>query len=383
MRLKRYPTYISSRFIGLVFFAATETFGGKPMSIPFPTKPIAIPFQKTISNAFPVLSQQSIGLEIDEQMAIGLLSDNKVKLNKFPIDKFKGGAAVYLPQLRENQLFVHQNRGICILNLEKKTVIDYIAEYPTMDACFKYVSVADYDKKMALTLFQFFDLDPTALKPNYAFTIEDIGNGKRIKEFQLEKPSTLIPVLFTSKSAIFRENHQAPWKVLDANLSESSHPFANILNNNIKLTLPESKEAYISDVLKQAFIITTNIPTGKNMLFLASWHHDPTLFPIPLTGPQFQGRSPTANKSTLSPSGKWAYFKADGDNPSIATGNFLIYLDPALPTGYLPPFYLGFDGEIQAVTWMTNPEGLVIFIDNRLFYWDLSHFKAEDLGKGK
>jgi hypothetical protein len=199
----------------------------------------------------------------------------------------------------------------------------------------------------------------------------------------LQNPNDPIPVFFTPSATIYCENWESPWKAIDNDLNEISYPLAKILTENSKLVFPSTNSVLISDNFKQAIILATNRITEQQSLFLASWYHDPVLSPIPLASSAFQGRHPVAEKSTLSPSGKWAYFKADGDNPSIPTGNFLIYLDPALPSGYLPPFYLGFDGEIEAATWMTNPEGLVVFIDGRLFYWDLSQFKAEDFGKAK
>jgi hypothetical protein len=49
-----------------------------------------------------------------------------------------------------------------------------------------------------------------------------------------------------------------------------------------------------------------------------------------------------------------------------------------LPSGYLPPFKLDIEGDVSCAGWMTTPEGLVLYKDAKLRYFDLSHF---DVGK--
>jgi hypothetical protein len=78
----------------------------------------------------------------------------------------------------------------------------------------------------------------------------------------------------------------------------------------------------------------------------------------------------------MSPSGKWAYFAIDGGD-RLPDTHYLIYLDPALPSGFLPPFKLLIEGEVDVASWMTTPEGLVLYKGNELLYYDLSKFRPE------
>lgn len=78
---------------------------------------------------------------------------------------------------------------------------------------------------------------------------------------------------------------------------------------------------------------------------------------------------------TFSPSGKWAYFNGDGEGKQPDT-HYIVYLDPKLPGSSLPPFRLSIEGTVQCAGWMTAPEGLVLYKDGKLWYFDVSDFEG-------
>jgi hypothetical protein len=85
---------------------------------------------------------------------------------------------------------------------------------------------------------------------------------------------------------------------------------------------------------------------------------------------------------TFSPSGKWAYFNGDGEGKQPDT-HYIVYLDPKLPNSSLPPFRLSVEGKVQCAGWMTAPEGLVLYKDGKLWYFDVSDFESGESGEKK
>jgi hypothetical protein len=78
---------------------------------------------------------------------------------------------------------------------------------------------------------------------------------------------------------------------------------------------------------------------------------------------------------TLSTSGKWAFFSADGEG-KVPDTHYIVYLDPRHPAGYRSPYKLCIEGKVNCVGWMTAPEGLVVYKDGKLWYFDVSEFEG-------
>ena len=118
------------------------------------------------------------------------------------------------------------------------------------------------------------------------------------------------------------------------------------------------------------------------MLFLATWYGDPKVQPILMDTSGLGSRRLVTipNRNTMSPSGKWVYFATNGEGKLPAT-HYIIYLDPNLPSGYLPPFKLSIEGDVACAGWMTTPEGLMLYKDAKLWYFDLSHFDVNKFMK--
>jgi hypothetical protein len=116
------------------------------------------------------------------------------------------------------------------------------------------------------------------------------------------------------------------------------------------------------------------------MLFLATWYGEPKVQPIMIDSSIIGARRLVGfpENNTMSPSGHWVYFCAQAGNNLEEDSHFLIYLDPRLPSGYLPPVRLGLEGRVTCSGWVRDPEQLVLYANNQLLLYDLSQF---DIGK--
>jgi hypothetical protein len=78
----------------------------------------------------------------------------------------------------------------------------------------------------------------------------------------------------------------------------------------------------------------------------------------------------------LSPSGRWAFFNTSRSR------HLLLYIDPGLPGGCLPPFDLKVTGLDDKAAWITKPEGFVMKVGDKLLYWNLSKFDVRSFVGG-
>jgi hypothetical protein len=165
--------------------------------------------------------------------------------------------------------------------------------------------------------------------------------------------------------------------VLDNNLEETTHPLIELLKQNEKdsVFFAFNNCIFISEENKNALLISRNLVLQKDMLFLATWYNDPKVQPIMIDSSLLGSHRLVTfpDNNTMSPSGHWVYFCANSNGPEPDL-HFLIYLDPRLPNGYLPPIRLGLEGRIGCASWITNPEGFVIYKNNQLLVYDLSKF---------
>jgi hypothetical protein len=172
------------KFITIIFllFNGVTGMNAQPAFI----KPIVLTFSKEPSNAFPVIEKNAFGIESDEQVMIVTLNDKKLKYAKFPKAVFEGGMTNFLPQKNPDWLFVHQNRGICVLDLKGKKASYYIPKSAYKSTYFTDVKVIDYEKSIVLTLLLYF-VSAQDLSPRYSFTLDDIVHEKQLKELHLQR----------------------------------------------------------------------------------------------------------------------------------------------------------------------------------------------------
>lgn len=344
--------------------------------LPFEMRPIDVPIPKTyVSQLFPTLEERSIGVVKEDEWAILTMgTDQSLDWNIFPKKVFDVTTAKALPQKRNDLLFVKGNKGIFLLDFAKKELsAEYIDISKSIDIGMEQAKVIDHAGGIVLGVFDYFLKN--GIK-RYEFVLDDVFNAVRLKVRPLESPARSFPVYFTPSYAFFRENWESPWKALDNSLSEVSHPLVDLLNedpsDSVVAVLDDNM--HLSEKHKHAFIITYSQAVSKDQLFLASWHSEPKFTPIPVDSSMVAGgrrlvKSPNCN--TMSPSGKWVYFATDGGD-HLKDTHYLIYLDPAIPGGFLPPMRLPIEGHVDVSGWMTTPEGLVLHKDEQLLYWDLS-----------
>jgi len=347
----------------------------------FPPKPTEIPFTKDfILQLFPVIREHSIGLVYGERWAIAKISSDNINLDNFPEDEYSIPMGKALPQKDEEFLFISGPKSVDLLNWKYKRSAGYFMDISkSIGIDIEMSKVLDYKNGLVLSLF---DYDDKRNRTHYSFVIDDIINKKRLKDFPIPDDHAFeFPVYFIPSSIIFRQNYKTPWQALDNDLNPTTHPLVDLLNkdpsNSVFAVLNDNM--LVSEELKHAFIVSYNQVIKKDMLYLASWYGDPKIVPIVWDtaglGPRRLLTTPMRN--TMSPSGKWFYFATKGEWGLPAT-HYIIYLDPKLPNGYLPPFKLDIEGDVTCASWMTTPEGLVLYMSSKLWYFDLSHF---DVGK--
>jgi hypothetical protein len=350
----------------------------------FPPKPIEIPFAKDfIFHLFPVVREHSIGIVYGERWAIVKIINDKIHFDDFPENEFSISSAWALPQKDEEFLFVRTPKSVDLLNWKHKRHAGYFMDISkSISIGIQISKVLDYVNGLVLSKFNYYDKQHES---HYFFVIDDIVNKKRLKDFPIPEDYAIeFPVYFTPSYIIYRHNYKTPWRALDNDLNPTTHPLVDLLNkdqsNSVFSVLNDNM--LVSEEFKHAFIVSYNQVVKKDMLYLASWYGDPKIVPIVWDttglGPRRLLTMPMRN--TMSPSGKWVYFATKGEWGVPAT-HYIIYLDPKLPNGYLPPFKLDIEGDVTCASWMTTPEGLVLYMSSKLLYFDLSHFDVGKLGR--
>ncbi|MBN1759879.1 MAG: hypothetical protein JW863_16250 [Chitinispirillaceae bacterium] len=321
-----------------------------------------------------------------DNLAIAGIHRGELDLDVFPNnDTFSGYYVKPLPLPNNDTLYVNGLKFLYLLDWKNKKVISFFEEMSrAIEGYFDIAKVVD-DRNI-LSLWYYFPEKGDDRSEKYFFVIDDVLNRKRIKEVPLPKFQSPLPVFFTPSFVFYQytsmdNSFESPWYVIDNNLNQTSHPLASLLNENSKDTVyyVGSGKMKISENLKHALIIAYNLVKKKDMLYLATWYGDPGIYPVPIDSSLTGNRRLIKNidNNTMSPSGHWVYFcaRAERFEPDR---HFLIYLDPKLPDGYLPPMRLGVEGTIGCAGWVTEPEGLMLYMNNQLLYWDLSRFSAED-----
>lgn len=349
----------------------------------FPPIPVVIPFHKDeIVHLFPVLRMNSVGLVYDEQWAIATLKGDDIHLDKFPEGEFNSSTAKGLLQKDPELLYVRGNRILFLLDWrQKRAIADFYDISKSVGIGLEVSKIIDYEKGIALSVFSYDGKDQSI---HYSFVIDDIPNKKRHKEVPIsDSYDRQFPVYFTPSYVFYRLNYHTPWIALDNDLNAVKHPLIDLLNKDPSDSVfaVVHDNMLVSEELKHAFIVSYSKVANKDLPFLATWDGDPKVQPIIMASSEIGPRRlvTESERNTMSPSGKWVYFSATSDG-KLPNTHYLVYLDPKLANGYLPPFKLGIEGKVTCAGWMTNPEGLVLYIDAKLWYFDLSHFDAGKFG---
>lgn len=354
-------------------------------------KPIVYSFYKgDISHLFSVVQNKSIGIAFDaESVAVAKLHRDELEVDVFPdVDSFTAYGADGFYQKNTEILYVKDKRFIQKLDWKNKRVISMFAYMDNpYDIYLEKSKVIDYQNGLAMSLTNYFVFNEPNSEGQYSFVIDDILNKKRLKEVSLPDFISM-PVFFTPSYVFYQyttmkdtdQYYNSPWMVLDNNLTQTNHPLADLLNKNAKDTVFSvgEKMMQVSEELKHALIETYNHITKKDMLYLATWYNKPSIQPIVIDYSKIFGDRrlvTSTDNNTMSPSGHWVYFCAESQNNIDKDLHFLIYLDPKLPNGYLPPLKLNIEGNIGCVGWVTKPEGFMLYKNNQLFYYDLSEVK--------
>jgi hypothetical protein len=347
--------------------------------------PVAVSFYKgEINHLFPVIQKNSIGIVFGEEIAIAKIKRDELDLDVFPEnDDYSALNAHSIGQLGEDTLFLKGNRYYFMLDFNSKKVIrNFCDQSKSIDVNLETSKIINFPKGIALSLFYYSRDDVSDMVAHYFFVIDDIINKKRLKEIPLPYFVSPLPVYFTPSCVFYRirtAQMSEPWRVLDNNLDTIGHPLCTLLNESAFIFSVAADRMEISENFKHALIVAHNKPLKKDMLFLATWYGDLKVQPIIIDSTLLGERrlvSFTQN-NTMSPSGHWVYFCAQAGKNLEEDSHFLIYLDPRLPNGYLPPIRLGYEGRVTCSGWVKDPEQLVLYVNNQLLFYNLSQFNID------
>jgi hypothetical protein len=376
----------------ILLFLICLTFCGAPkMDFHFSSNslnnqipPVVIPLNKLVMTAYPNNKKRSICIEeyktqFEYQLSIlSITEQNKLKLHTFPLDAYDGGCIEWLGNINSSQMWFLSKGSINTLDFEKqKMLLQYYGKLSRNDVTPTYYRAKIVNNERMLVI----DLMTPSADSNgelnmlmYSLLLEDLKAKKTLKSVPITCPSMgeTPPIFFAPDIIIYRNDREDStelWKALDNTLTEVEHPLCKILNEHFKSSYVW--ELSISSANRHALLQCSDPETRAVSFWHLSWLDSLKITQVPSTVPYNLDET----HFSISPSGKWVHYIGD---PSIeATENkshVLTYMDPALPDGFLPQFIV-FTGKSQdCVTWMNDPEGLVIISEGVLFWWDLSKF---------
>ena len=393
MKLNRNIRYIAF-FAAVSISCAVSKQGVKKMDTEvWPVKPIELSCDNRIISMFPVTLINSFGLIAGkpdhETLRIGSLQGNKIKENIFPRDAFEvadeTGTCIG-EDCRE--MYMSSRRILSVVDwASKKLLIDYWGVGAVLQNTYQKTKLIDEEGKKVITVFSpFYNQDYSEiLNGSSSLTIDDLKNKKRIKvipitsesgDFKINDKSDFgrDPIVsFGPSFVIYRESWEYRWLAVNNELEYIEHP--------LKDTLNEYKEFFGTDLISleiapdQPYAIAIGQKGLGQPHFAAiiQCNKAPAVMPVPLT--LLKDEDIDYSSLLLSPSGRWAFFSTSRSR------HFLLYIDPDLPGGCLPPFDLKVSGLDNKATWITKPEGFIMQAGEKMRYWDLSKFKVGEFLK--
>jgi len=375
-----------------IFFILTVYIEGRPKvehQSKNLTATISIHYKKYVDNMFSTPYPYSFGIiagrnEDVATLRIVSLKGGRLKEDKIPLSKFEPAGEFGHMIAESPNLIMTGNRIYSVFDMHKqKLLVEYWGIGNVLMNKYHKAKVIDFEKMLVLTLFTplYDDNYEKPVNNTYALTIEDLANKKRVKQvpvstlsgdYKIEDFDASHPdVFFGDDFTIYRESARYDWLCVDNDLNPVEHPLVNTLKEKDNLFGKRFISLLISQ--KNGYAVAMYESARQNRLAVLSWIKDPSFVPVDI-----DSSAPlTDHNFTMSPSGSWVFFKANFGK------NYLLYLNNKLPLYHAPVIRLDYDGSFDMVTWMTTPEGLVIFNEGMLHYWDLSTFNPEGVEKGK
>jgi hypothetical protein len=376
------------------FFAllvlSVNLYGDFPMQLPIKPMVYAFPHLE-VSGLYPVPFARQIfadpypsgGLQFVTLGADGMLGKRLLPKSQY----FGGGVQKLIFTDNNSKMYLCEKRAITLVELDKfKPVIAYPQKIEHVSFGYHDFMLLDSLKQIMLVYEDYYGW----ATPGHVgggevqwckFTIKDLKDSKNLNQLELKNDDQIAPKVFCDDCIIYRENEDARWVAIKYSLEPAEHPILKILNDKMPLfILDPEKKLLVFEKNKTAIICGILKTRYANVLNIISWEKSPDFAPI-----IFQGEENSSANYDLfqaSPSKTWVFVCME-DSKKPSANNYLIHVSQNAPGGYLPPFKLPIQGTPQAVSWTTEPEGLVIAMSQRLIWWDLSQFRVEDFISGK
>jgi hypothetical protein len=354
----------------------------------WPAKQVVIDFNEGVMSLFPIPMEHSFGMiagkDDHETLRITSIKGTHLHENIFPRKAFDpyDETGYCIGDCKEMYL-----SGRRILNVidwnSKKSINEYWGIGDVLQNTYQKTKLVDSQNKIVLTVFSpFYNENFTRIINNTSsLTLEDIVNKKRIKSIPITTESGgytiksrsfgMEPtVTFGTNFVIYRENVKYKWLCVNCALEYIDHPLKDTLNAYTEFFGTDLISLEISPTQPYAAAICQKAHK-KHTPAIIQWNKAPAIMPVSIPLEKEQDIEPSSLQ--LSPSGRWAYFYATG---YPGGRHYLLYIDTALPGGCLPPFDLKVESEDHKATWITNPEGFVLWNGYKFIYWDLSKFDA-------
>jgi hypothetical protein len=373
-------------FILIIVIVAFSIFGKTahtPSPAPEPSlTPAVIPFNETVHSAFTLPLPCRVGIEevvssFESRFAIVTFSGPTIiGIDTVSAEEYKGGTRNVLGSEDGNNLVLLSAGQLAVLDRpENRVSVEYTTVPPRSDFQTQYFQgkITGSDRLLVIA-----EMQPSVGEEGvvdatlHSLVYEDVRARKTLSKIVLEHPLNEQPPVFFSKDVIIYRNKRKdisePWKALDNTLSPASHPLCALLDRELRQFLVWG--LVMSDQHKHAVVYSIDAKTKMPAIMYVSWQTN-KVSNIDMPAGMFLGQK----NLMMSPSGKWVFFTATIDNENKRSLNhMLLYLDPALSNGYLPPRIIALGKNEDRVAWVSEPEGLVIFSKGQVSLWDLPKF---------
>jgi hypothetical protein len=359
----------------------------------WPVNPVEIDFNDRILSVFPVPLINSIGMIAGkpdhETLRIARIYGNKIRENIFPRKEYEPANEIGTCLDNEcNEMYMSAKRVLGVLDWKKqKLVIDYYSVGKVLKNRYLKTKVIINESKIVLTVFSpFYNNDYSDFNNGtFSLTVEDLTNKKRIKTIPISTESGDYKIInksifgcaplvsFGPSFVIYRESWEYRWLAVNNELEYIEHPLRDTLNEYKEFFGTDLVSLEIAPDQPYAIAIGQKELGQPHFAAIIQWNKAPAIMPVPL---KLQKDEDIDYSSLLiSPSGRWAFFNTSRSR------YFLLYIDPDLPGGCLPPFELKVSGLDNKATWITKPEGFIMQAGGKMLYWDLSKFKVGEFLK--
>jgi hypothetical protein len=340
----------------------------------FPVKPVVFPFKRNVSSLFTVYKPNSIGTDAEGRISVLSFLGGRISEQVFPVKVHPGGLVQALTQENPRLLYMIQRRSIYLLNLEKNIVLgEAPALMETLNFDYEDGTVLDEERRMVMALYSF-NASEQSLERTYEIRLESLVSGNTLKKLKIgyDNPAGLAALhAFGRKHLFIRESIEKPWVAYNENLEIAEHVLTGYLNKNASVSNSLSRMVVNEKSGTAACIASAG---GTRQCAVVHWKDlqkaELSVVPLADSNGLAPFEMPYLRRFSISPSGRWLFVPvSDGAGRE---GCYLVFIEKTNDKSVPIPFSLGFDGAPGSIAWMADPEGLVINIENRLIYWDLS-----------